>query len=286
MRTVFIALLLAGAAAPAAAQEATVEKRVGVLESEMRAVQRKVFPGGNIEPEIRAPDAAPPTGGVPATSALADLTARVDALEAQLATITGQAEENANRLHQLEESVTRLRGDTDIRLKVVEAAAAPPLAARAPAEEPAPAAAPNRTPASGGADVPASGDPAEDAYVTGYRLWDTKHYAEAAAALAAMVRKYPHHKRASYAQNLLGRAYLDEGKPATAAKAFLANYQNDPKGERAPDSLYYLGAALMQLKKSTEACKVYEELQDVYGSTMRDWVRQRLPKAREDAKCS
>ena len=75
------ALLLAGTAMPAAAQE-RVERRVDRLEQEMDAVQRRVFPGGGAEyfqPEIR-PEVSTSVGGVPAGSALSDLTARVDAL--------------------------------------------------------------------------------------------------------------------------------------------------------------------------------------------------------------
>ena len=57
------------------------------------------------------------------------------------------------------------------------------------------------------------------------------------------------------------------------------------KGERAPDSLYYLGQALVQLKKPAEACKVYDELQDVYGATLTDGLKTRVAKGRADAKC-
>lgn len=287
-------LLLASVAVPAGAQQGgNVERRVGKLESEMRAVQRKVFPGGNVEPEIRPQTQALPSGGIPSSSAVADLTARVDALEAQLATLTGQSEENTHRLRQLEEAMTRLRGETDRRLTQIERAEPAPLPAietpkprpprPAPREDDAQPAGP-ATPGGGGAA--AGADPGEEAYVLGFRLWEEGKYAEAQKALEAMAKKYPKHKRASYARNLAGRAYLDDGKPATAAKILLANYQTDAKGERAPDSLYFLGQALMSLKKPVEACKVYDELQDVYGDTMRDWVRQRLPKARADAKCA
>jgi hypothetical protein len=42
---------------------------------------------------------------------------------------------------------------------------------------------------------------------------------------------------------------------------------------------------LVALKKPAEACKAYEELQDVYGATMRDYLKDRLPAARTAAKC-
>ena len=84
-----LALLMVSVAVPAAAQQPpTPEKRIKKLEEEMRAVQRKVFPGAGrqaiLEPEI-GPQAVPAApSGVPAGSAVADLTARVDALEAHL----------------------------------------------------------------------------------------------------------------------------------------------------------------------------------------------------------
>src|SRR5687768_8966158 len=93
-------LLMASAAVPAAAQRGeTAERRIERLEQQLRAVQRRVFPNGaEIAPEI---DPRQPVGiqpGVPASSAVADLTARVDSLEAQLRELTGQIEQNGNRL--------------------------------------------------------------------------------------------------------------------------------------------------------------------------------------------
>jgi TolA-binding protein len=85
-------------------------------------------------------------------------------------------------------------------------------------------------------------------------------------------------------RNLQGRAYLDDNKPATAARIFLANYQDNPRGERAADSLYFLGQALSRLNRRSEACRVYGELEQVYPN-MRDFIRQRLPQARTDARC-
>jgi TolA-binding protein len=98
-------------------------------------------------------------------------------------------------------------------------------------------------------------------------------------------KKWPKHRFASWAGNLAGRAYLDDGNPTAAAKVLFANYNDNPRGERAADSLYFLGQSLVALKKPAEACKAYDELQDVYGATMRDWLKERLPAARTTAKC-
>jgi TolA-binding protein len=283
--------LLASVAVPAAAQRAeTPERRLDRLEQELRAVQRKVFPGGTqVAPEIEPQAPAGGQAGVPASSAVADLTARVDSLETQLRELTGQVEQSGNRLGQIENAIAQLRDSIGGRLDALERAGAPaaeparpsaaspqlprPSAAVTASEPPRPAAS-----SSGGGD-------AEEAYNAGFRLWEAKRYVEAQHSLEAVAKRYPDSKWASWASNLAGRAYLDAGKPATAAKTFLANYQGNPRGERAADSLYFLGQALVALDKPADACKAYDELQDVYGAAMRDWLRQHLPAARSQAKC-
>jgi TolA-binding protein len=285
-------LLLASAAAPAAAQRGeSAERRIERLEQELRAVQRRVFPNGaEIAPEI---DPRQPTGsqaGVPASSAVADLTARVDSLEAQLRELTGQVEQTGNRLRQLEEGLTRFRDSAGGRLDALERGPAPAETGRpstsSSSSSTRPAAADIEEDEEPAARPAATGEAAaEEAYNAGFRLWEAKRYTEAQKALEAAAKRYPKSKWASWANNLAGRAYLDAGKPATAAKAFLANYQVNPKGERAADSLYFLGQALVSLDKPADACKAYDELQDVYGATMRDWIKSRLPAARTQAKC-
>ena len=133
---------------------------------------------------------------------------------------------------------------------------------------------------------PNSGDEANDAYTYGFRLWDAKFYPEAQAQLKATVDKYGDNSVASRAQNLLGRAYLDDGKPELASVAFYENYQKRPRGDRAADSLAYLGEALIQLKKPADACKVYQELDQVYGTSLSSGLRTMMDKGRAQAKCN
>lgn len=290
---VLFALAIAAVpAAPLLAQTSNVEQRVGKLEKEMKAVQRKVFPGAGgqyFEPEIAPPTAAPaPAPGTPASSPIVDLTSRVDALESQLASLTGQTEQNAFKLRQLEEAFNKYKADTDARVSAGTAPAmvAAPAAASPPAKPAANPTTEARKMAVAAVERPNSGDAAEDAYLYGYRLWAAKFYPEAQVQLKSFIEKYPNHRRASYAQNLLGRAYLDEGKPALASVAFYENYQKRPKGERAPDSLAYLGQALIQLKKPADACKVYDEFNDVYGATASSNLRDVVTKGRTSAKCT
>ena len=130
--------------------------------------------------------------------------------------------------------------------------------------------------------MPAS---AEEAYNAGYRLWDQHLFTQAQAALEAAAARYPTGRWNSWTRNLLGRAYLDDGKPATAARVLLANYQDNPQGDRAADSLFYLGEALTRLNRRTEACRVYDELARVYPNA-REQLRSQIPQARRAARCA
>ncbi|WP_167303783.1 hypothetical protein [Sphingobium vermicomposti] len=307
MRHAFIAttaLLMGGPAlvalAPsAAAQRVAIDVRVDRLEKEMKAVQRKVFPAGTpLEAEITRPATPVISPGSPSSSPITDLTARVSALESQLASMTGQVEENSFKLRQLEEAFNKFKAEAQSR---ADAAAppsvkptVPPIGATAGTAATSPAPKPG---ANGGAsearklavaaiERPSTGDAADDAYTYGFRLWDAKFYPEAQAQLKATVEKYGSSSVASRASNLLGRAYLDDAKPALASVAFYENYQKRPRGDRAPDSLAWLGEALMQLKKPADACKVYGELDQVYGANLSASLRGMMDKGRAKAKCS
>ena len=308
MRTFLIAAMLAGVATPAVAQSG-LEGRVGKLESEMRAVQRKVFPGGAgtyLEPQVRPAPSAPEEIGAPSSSAVLDLTQRVSSLEGQIASMTGQIEQTQYRMRQLEDQFAAYKKATDERLGSGAAPAEAAEGTAGPVVPPAPR--PAGTTARGGSSLeaqvgekpqqaagkpqavagiekPSTGQPDEDEYLYGYRLWAAKRYPEAAEQLKKVVAAYPRSRRASYAQNLLGRSYLDDGKPSLASIAFYDNYKKMPDGERAPDSLYFLGQALMKLNKPADACKVYGELIDVYGDKIGQGMKDDVARARTSAKC-
>ena len=111
---------------------------------------------------------------------------------------------------------------------------------------------------------PDTGDAAMDAYTYGFRLWDAKFYPEAQGQLKATVDKYGTASVASRAANLLGRAYLDDGKPREAAPWFLQNYQSDKTALRAPDSLLFLGESMIALGDTSRACIALAEFGETY----------------------
>jgi TolA-binding protein len=280
-----------------ASAQTTLDGRVNRLEQEMRAVQRKVFPEGAgrlVQPELSAPQTSATPVGTPATSPVADLEARVSAIEAQLRSLTGQVEQGNFKLRQLEDAFTKFKADAQAQSAVVPATMAPPakpassgIKTAAVAGKGAGAVLPDaRKMAVAAIEKPETGNDADDAYTYGYRLWAAKFYPEAQVQLKTTVDEYGTASIASRAQNLLGRAYLDDGKPALASVAFYENYKTRPKGDRAAESLAYLGEALIRIKKLPDACKVYEELGDVYGTSLNASLRDMMEKGKLRAKCS
>ena len=289
-----LTLILAASAVPAFAQSGNTELRLNKVEAEVRAIQRKVFPGSGdkyFSPEISAPTPTPSSGPAPSTTtALSDVLTRMDALESQVARLTGQVEQNTNRITQLEAklaatspSVPPAASQSNLDAMTGGAATRPPVTATPATSTPVtgtpvatpgvPAATKPATPPSSSRvqavsaiAKPSTGDAAEDEYSYGFRLWEAKFYPEAQQQLKLYLEKYPRHARASFGRNLLGRAYLDDGNALEAAKWFVQNYQTDKRGERAPDSLLYLGVAMKELKDTKRACIALSEFGTTYAA--------------------
>ncbi len=278
------------------AQDENVERRVEKLEKEVRAVQRVVFPKGSdrfFEPEI-VPEKSPTTTNQNSTdnAAVRDLLGRVNALEEQLATLTGQLEEQQFKMRSVE---TRL-ADLEKGLKEQQAAASETATASPDSNAQTSQATSSETTATpvssarrdavAAIEIPSTGDEFEDSYNYGFRLWDAKFYPEAQVQLQETVDKFPNHPRASFARNLLGRAWLDDNKPTNATKILYDNYVSDPRGARAPDSLYFLGNALTNMNELSKACEAYQQLQDAYPEISEGRLASRLSRGRSAAKCS
>jgi TolA-binding protein len=293
--TAAFALVSALAIVPAAAQRqpGTPEQRIDRLEDQLRQVQRRVFPQG--QPASTAGLSDEPAATQASVRSLDD---RIGALERQLADILRASEENGRKLRDMQADLTRMRTDQEQRLQALEAAVrAGPVAAPAdnlpsqavnqpppPSPRPAPPTIVNTATAPiGDSDAV---DAAEASYNEGFHLWQDKKYDAAIASLRATASSFPKSKWVSWANNLAGRAMLDKGQARAAAEALLANYRSNPKGERAADSLYYLGQSLKKLGQPEQACKAYGELEAVYGGSMRGELQRLLPGAKADAGCS
>lgn len=310
-----LAFALALVAAPAVSQTLPdLDKRVTRLEREVTRVSKRVLPKGEqtlIEPEIgpQTAPAAPPPPPPASAASVSDLGERVSAVERRQREITAQIEEQGNRLRQLEERLAKFQPDAEARLGKLEAASAPPPAppAAAPADQPPPDAA--AKPLARGAKArplpkaePVALDdgatsPADDTaspvvstpelrYRAAYKYVEAKDWAHAGPALQAFVDQYPKNKLASNARYWLGRTQFKQAKYDAAARTHFDNYKIDPKGERAQESLFWVGQSLMQLKKTKEACQVYELAGKVYADTLKPELKPQFAAARAKAGCS
>lgn len=310
-----VALALVGVSfgAPARAEDASTDARLKKVETEVRALQRKVFPGGDgkyFTPEITGPAATPtPAPGQPATTPVSDLLVRLDAVEAQMARLTGQVEQNTNRIDQLEAKLAAA-APAPVPVPVEPAGPQPTastsdLSAMNAAPQPAvlkPSARPAELkpavdtkpvgPSNSRIDAvkaivkPQTADVADDEYSYGFRLWEAKFYPEAEQQLKLYLEKYPKHARVSWGRNLLGRAYLDDGKPLEAAKWFVQNYQADKRGDRAPDSLLYLAISMKQMKDTKRACIALSEFSETYAAEAAGRLKSVYDTTRNGLTCS
>lgn len=263
--------------APASAKAPpTPEQRIGRLESQVRQVQKTVFPKG--QPADTAGVIDDPAATQDSVNALA---ARLDSVERQMADLVRTSEENGNRLSTIEADLARLRTDQDNRLRQLENSAS----ATDPTDAPSSAPTTDSLPPSKPHVETAALTGVEAAYDKGFRLWQAKKYDQSIATLKAMIAAYPDDRRVSWANNLIGRDLLDKGDYRPAADVLLANYRANKAGERAQDSLFYLGQASMRLGQPAQACKAYAELENVYGTTIRPALRTLLPAARAEARC-
>lgn len=282
-RTIFagLALIAVGATSmPAMAQSSGEEARLRKLESEVRAIQRKVFPGGDgrfFEPEITGSPSGSGTITTPSTTAVTDILIRLDALEAQIASLTSQTEENSNAIMLLTNRVVAVEttpgtgGGNAAPSNGAPTSVLPGAASATPAATPVAA---TTTATAGPTDErltavqqiakPQTDDAVDDEYSYGYRLWNAGFYPEAQQQLTMFVEANPSHWRTTFGRNLLGRAYLDDGKPNDAAPWFLKNYQAGKTDARAPDSLLYLAEAMIALNDTSRACIALAEFGDNY----------------------
>ncbi len=320
---------------PVLAQEQTAESRLRKIEAEVRALQRQVFPGGDarfFEPEISTaqPPQNRPAAGAPSTTAVTDILARLDALEAQLQQLTASAEESRNAMALLEERVVALEGGAPAKpaaeatpagevkpaatetnlaamtgaparpaaeLPPTRPAAELPAASTRPASTPAPAAATPAAAAPAGPSAerlagvqailkPQTADPGDDEYSYGFRLWEARFYPEAQQQLTLFLEKYPNHPRTTFGRNLLGRAYLDDGKPREAAPWFLRNYQADKQAARAGDSLLFLAEAMIALNDTNRACIALAEFAETYPALATGRLLDQYNANRQKVKCN
>ncbi len=291
---------------PAAAQDRESEARLRKIEAEIRAIQRKVFPGGDgkyFQSEINSgqPNASNAIAP-PSTTAVTDILARLDAIEGQLQQLTARNEENTNAISEMNTRLVALEGTSpaapptsepaasDANLNAMTGGASQPAATNNVAEEvePEQPAGPSAERLAAVQEItkPQTDDPGDDEYSYGFRLWNAGFYPEARQQLSSFLEKHPNHAMATYGRNLLGRAYLDDGMAREAAPWFLRNYQTDKTARRAGDSLLFLAEAMIALEDTNRACIALAEFGETYPALATGRLQGQYEANRRKVQCS
>jgi tol-pal system protein YbgF len=276
-----------------------LDKRVGTLEGQMRAVQRKVFPGGSpkyFEPEFPSADNTQPaqaaTGSVDPRN-VADLQARLLELEKQLGEVTGRVEQNENKYRQLEEQFKNFKADVEERLGKIETTSTTPTVVPAPVVTPGVTTPKPPTPPGSAGVAPATSPSAADVvYKSAYGAFEAKDFDKSEAGFKDFLARFGYksdtnrgHSLSPNAQYWLGRTYVNKKQYAQAARSFLDGYQRYPKSDKAPDSLLGLGESLTALGKPQDACSAFNELSAVYPDAKPE-IKTKVQAGRLKAKCS
>jgi tol-pal system protein YbgF len=272
LRVAATAVALVLAAGPAFSQtpmpdplDARDAKRVERMEKVVRELRSIVF-------QLR--DTGKPVVVQPADTdaRMQDLANRLGDLEQSLTRINGALETTSYELEQTKRANTQLQAqvkDLQDRLAAAEQAAQ----AGAPAPE---AAAP--------APGPAKANSAE-AFTQARELMLAGDYDAAEGAFASYVESYPDSARTPEARYWWGKTLSVRGAHAQAASAYIAAIRGWPKTSWAPDAVGELARSLLALKKPQDACAALSELGKRYPKAPAAVTTRAAATARQ-AKCA
>ena len=269
--TALAPVLVAGvlAAGPALAQTSMNDpldvrdaKRVDRMEKVVRELRAIVF-------QLR--DTGKPVVVQPADTdaRLQDLANRISDLEQSLTRINGSFDSSAHELDQARRANADLQAQVKAlsdRLAAVEqqaAAAAAPPAPVAPAAQASPS----------------------EAFSKARELMLAGDYDAAESAFAAYVQTYPDAPRTPEARYWWGKTLSVKGAQAQAASAYIGAIGGWPKTSWAPDAVSELARSLVALKKPQDACAALAELGKRYPKAPPAVTARAAATARQ-AKCA
>lgn len=267
-RTIVVAIVMSLAALPAAAQSnQQLLDRIGRLERDIQNLRVQLHSGGTATGSAAASGAATPASA-------ANFEIRLQQMEREIRSLTGDVEEVNFRIRRLEEQFERSQSDIEMRLNtsgamptegiagpggdVATGTSAPPAAESRSAGPTVVAGAP-AAPTGRATTLLPRGAPAED-YNNAYALLLQADYAGAEQAFRGFLENHADDPLAGNAQYWLGETYYVREDYQQSAIHFAEGYQRYPEGPKAPANLLKLGMSLARLGKKNEACASFDEL--------------------------
>jgi tol-pal system protein YbgF len=303
-------LVMLGLAPGASAQDLySMADQLNQLQREVADLQRQVNAGGGVS-------MGSAVGG---GSAAASQEIRLQQMDEQIRSLTGQVEQLSYKVQQVTTKLDKLAGDVDYRLNALEqgGGAAPG------AENPPQVAGPAGGAAAGGGTAPGTAPPPgaksmvlgtmrtnqpppqdagqtaalqpppavtlpgntpEEKYNYAFGLLRQASYPEAEQALRSFVQQYPNDKLAGNAQYWLGESFYVRGNYNEAALAFAEGYQKYPTNVKAPQNLLKLAMSLTAMGRKADACKAFDQLARQFPNAPAD-VKLRAGRERQNAGC-
>lgn len=243
---------------PAYAQQfGVLEAEVEALKEDVRALQRDAYRTKN--------------DNALAPSSPADMALRMGEFDENLRTINGKLDEMSYKIKMLDERLTMINRDIDIRIKMLEGA---PISGgsgsgvQAPKEK-------FKAPVANGAPKSILGDKivsdddlpemqaksAGQIYQEGLDALKANNYTVAESRFDSVLRRFPKDKLAGNAQYWLGEVYYGQKEYIKAAKAFADGYKKYKNGSKGPDSLLKLGMTMKEMDKKPEACAAFTSME-------------------------
>jgi tol-pal system protein YbgF len=302
-------LVMLGLAPGASAQDLySMADQLNQLQREVADLQRQVNAGGG----------ASMGSAVGGGSAAASQEIRLQQMDEQIRSLTGQIEQLSYKVQQVTTKLDKLAGDVDYRLNALEQGGGtaaggenPPSQVAGPAGGAAgggtaPGTAPppgaksmvlgtmrtNQPPPPDGGQTAALQAPAvtlpgntpEEKYNYAFGLLRQASYPEAEQALRTFVQQYPNDKLAGNAQYWLGESFYVRGNYNEAALAFAEGYQKYPTNVKAPQNLLKLAMSLTAMGRKPDACKAFDQLARQFPNAPAD-VKLRAGRERQNAGC-
>lgn len=291
MRIIALVALVVGFSVPSVAQNRVpVSEKIVQLEKQIRALQRRVFQGGDLPPSSNAAPA--PSASNNDRALMADVQVQISSLETQLRNLTGQIEELQYQQRQNADAIERLQnqflagrplgaqntaqptGQSTTPSSVqtlsdgvtqAESLSAPTVAAPARIELPA-------------------GSPNER-YQYAFSFVHKNELDNARIALEQFIAAHAGDPLLGNAKYWLGRVHMQQERPGQAANELFGLITEYPNHDKKLDALVDLATVLIQLDAREDACASLREFESgADGASPR--LRQRAAQVANRAQCS